>query len=120
MAQPTRSRARTDCEVTDHRHAIRRSTRIEAFVAAGGVYAYGSYGDIDGLFREQAAEMDRKKRKAILVKIQQLIHDKVMYAPIWELGWLNGVEPRVAESGLGLIPMHAYSAPYEDLKLKGK
>jgi hypothetical protein len=52
------------------------ATRIEAFVAAGGVYAYGSYGDIDGLFREQAAEMDRKKREAILVKIQQLIHDK--------------------------------------------
>ncbi len=96
------------------------ATRIEAFVAAGGVYVYGSYPDIDGLFREQAAEMDRKKREAILVKIQQLIHDKVMYAPIWELGWLNGVGPRVAESGLGLIPMHAYSAPYEDLKLKGK
>jgi peptide/nickel transport system substrate-binding protein len=96
------------------------ATRIEAFVAAGGAYAYGSYPDIDGLFREQAAEMDRKKREAILVKIQQLIHDKVMYAPIWELGWLNGVGPRVAESGLGLIPMHAYSAPYEDLRLKGK
>jgi len=30
-----------------------------------------------------------------------------MYAPIWELGWLNGVGPRVAEPGLGLIPMHA-------------
>jgi peptide/nickel transport system substrate-binding protein len=95
------------------------ATRIEAFVAAGGAYAYGSYPDIDGLFREQAAELDRKKREAILVKIQQLIRDKVMYAPIWELGFLNGVGPRVAESGLGLIDMHAYSAPYEDLKLKG-
>jgi len=96
------------------------ATRIEAFVAADGAYVYGSYPDIDGLFREQAAETDRKKREAILVKIQQLIHEKVMYAPIWELGWLNGVGPRVAESGLGLIPMHAYSAPYEDVKLKGK
>jgi NAD(P)-dependent dehydrogenase (short-subunit alcohol dehydrogenase family) len=26
--------------------------------------------------------------------------------------------PRVAESGLTLIPNHAYSSPYEDLKLK--
>jgi hypothetical protein len=26
----------------------------------------------------------------------------------------------VQESGLGLIPGHAYSAPYEDVKLKGK
>jgi hypothetical protein len=26
----------------------------------------------------------------------------------------------VQESGLGLIPGHAYSAPYEDVKLKAK
>jgi peptide/nickel transport system substrate-binding protein len=96
------------------------ATRIEAFVHSKGIYAYGGYPDIDGLFSEQAAELDKKKREAILVKIQQLVHDKVMYAPIWELGWLNGVGPRVAESGLGLIPMHAYSAPYEDLKLKAR
>jgi len=94
------------------------ATRLEAFVHSNGIYAYGGYPDIDGLFAEQAAELDRKKREAILVKIQQLIHEKVMYAPIWELGWLSGVGPRVAESGLGLIPMHAYSAPYEDVKLK--
>jgi peptide/nickel transport system substrate-binding protein len=96
------------------------ATRIEAFVAAGGTYVYGSYPDIDGLFREQAAETDRKRREAALLRLQQLIHDKVMYAPIWELGFLNGVGPRVAESGLGLIDMHAYSAPYEDVKLKAK
>jgi hypothetical protein len=41
-------------------------------------------------------------------------------APIWELGFINGVGPRVEESVLGLIAGHAYSAPYEDLKLKGK
>jgi peptide/nickel transport system substrate-binding protein len=96
------------------------ATRIEAFVESSGAFAYGGYPDIDGLFREQAAELDKKRREATLHKIQQLIHDKVMYAPIWELGWLNGVGPRVAEAGLGLIPMHAYSAPYEDLRLKGK
>ena len=32
----------------------------------------------------------------------------------------NGHGPRVQESGLGLIPGHAYSAPYEDVKLKAK
>jgi peptide/nickel transport system substrate-binding protein len=96
------------------------ATRIEAFVAANGLYSYGSYPDIEGLFREQAAELDPKRREAILHKLQQLMHDKVMFAPLWELGFLNGHGPRVAESGLGLIPGHAYSAPYEDLKLKAK
>jgi peptide/nickel transport system substrate-binding protein len=96
------------------------ATRIEAFVAAGGAYVYGSYPDIDGLFKEQAAELDRKRREGILHKIQQLIHEKAMVIPMWELAFINGQGSRVEESGLGLIPGHAYSAPYEDVKLKGK
>jgi len=96
------------------------ATRLEAFVAAGGTYVYGGYPDIDGLFREQAAEADPKRREAALHRLQQLVHEKVIYAPIWELAFLNGVGPRVGESGLGLINGHAYSAPYEDITLKGK
>jgi peptide/nickel transport system substrate-binding protein len=96
------------------------ATRIEAFVAAGGAYAYGSYPDIDGLFREQAAEPDQKKREATLHRIQQLIHDKVLVAPIWLNAGLNGVGPRVEESGFGLIAGYAFSGPYEEVKLKAK
>src|SRR5436190_828845 len=94
------------------------ATRLEAFVAAGGAYVYGSYPDIDGLFREQAAELDRKRREAILNRIQQLVHERTIYAPIWQLGFLNGVGPRVEESSLGAITGFAYSGPYEDVKLK--
>jgi peptide/nickel transport system substrate-binding protein len=96
------------------------ATRLEAFAAGGGTYAYGSYPDIDGLFREQAAELDTKRRQATLEKIQQLVHDKLMYVPIWQLAFLNGVGPRLKESGLGLISGHAYSAPYEDVQLKSQ
>jgi len=94
--------------------------RLENFVVAGGPYAYGSYPDIDGLFREQAGELDRKRREAALHRIQQLVHDKAMYAPIWELGFIHAQGPRVAESSLGLIAGWAFSAPYEDLKLKSR
>jgi len=96
------------------------ATRIESYVVGGGTYVYGSYPDIDSLFKDQAAELDRKKREALLHKIQQLMHEKVMHIPIWELAFINGQGPRVQESGLGLIPGHAYSAPYEDVKLKAK
>src|SRR5215813_13493835 len=96
------------------------ATRLDAFVAAGGTFTYGTYPDIEGLIGEQASEMDAKKREAILHRIQQLIHDKAMIAPIWELAFINGHGPRVAESGLTLITNHAYSAPYEDLKLAAK
>jgi peptide/nickel transport system substrate-binding protein len=96
------------------------ATRIEAFVADGGTYAYGSYADIDGLFREQAAELDARRREATLHRIQQLMHDKVLTAPIWQNAGLIGVGPRVEESGLGLVAGYVFSAPYEDVKLKGK
>jgi peptide/nickel transport system substrate-binding protein len=96
------------------------ATRLDAFVAAGGTFTYGSYPDIEGLIREQASELDGKRREAILQRIQQVIHEKAMVAPIWELAFINGHGPRVAESGLTLIPNHAYSSPYEDLKLKEK
>ena len=96
------------------------ATRIEAYVVKDGTYVYGSYSDIDSLFKDQAAELDRKKREVLLHKIQQLMREKVMHIPIWELAFINGQGPRVAESGLGLIPGHAYSAPYEDVKLKAK
>ncbi len=96
------------------------ATRIEAFVVSEGAYAYGGYPDLDALFRDQAGEIDRKKREASLHKIQQLMHERVMFLPITEPAFLNGVGGRVAESGLGLISNYLYSAPYEDLKLKGQ
>jgi peptide/nickel transport system substrate-binding protein len=96
------------------------ATRIEAFVLTGGLRAYGGYPDIDGLYREQASELDPKKREAILHRIQQLMHERAMFAPVIEPAFLNGVGPRVAESGLGLITGHPYSSPYEDLRLKAK
>jgi peptide/nickel transport system substrate-binding protein len=96
------------------------ATRIESFVASGGMYVYGSYPDIDGLFREQGAELDRKRREAALHRIQQLTHEKAMFAPLWEPAILSGVGPRVEDAGLGLIGGYPYSAPYEDVRLKGK
>ena len=96
------------------------ATRLESFVVAGGTYVYGSYPEIDSLFKDQAAELDRKKREALLHRIQQIVHEKTMVIPMWELAFINGQGPRVQESGLGLIPGHAYSAPYEDVKLKPK
>ncbi len=96
------------------------ATRIEAFVLTGGLRAYGGYPDIDGLYREQAGELDPKKREAILHRIQQLMHERAMFAPVIEPAFLNGVGPRVAESGLGLITGHPYSSPYEDLRLKAR
>ena len=84
------------------------------------MYVYGSYADIDGLFKEQASEIDVKRREAMLHRIQQLMHKKVITAPIWLNAGMNGLGRRVEESGISLIPGYIFSAPYEDVKLKGQ
>ena len=93
------------------------ATRIEAFVISTGIRAYGGYPDIDALFRDQAGEMDRKRREALLHKIQQLMYERAMFAPIVEQAALTGVGPRLAE--VPSITGHPFISPYEDLKLKG-
>jgi peptide/nickel transport system substrate-binding protein len=95
------------------------ATRLASFVVKGGAYAYGSYPDIDELFPQQADELDHEKRTAILDRMQQLVHAKAIYTPIWQLGFLNGVGPRVGESAFGLIAGFAYTAPFEDITIKG-
>jgi peptide/nickel transport system substrate-binding protein len=94
------------------------ATRAEAFVVKGGTYAYGSYPDIDALFADQATEMDRGKRSALLHRLQQLVHEKTIFAPIWQNALLSGVGRRVGQSCFGLIKGFPYTAPYEDLTLK--
>lgn len=47
------------------------------------------------------------------------VYERTIYAPIWQLTFINGVGPRVGESGFGLIPRFPYTAPYEDITLKG-
>ena len=95
------------------------ATRLESFVVKGGAYAYGSYPDIDALYEQQAVELDRNTRQEILTKIQQLVREKAIFAPIFQLAFINAVGPRIDESGFGLIKAFAYTAPYEDLTLKG-
>jgi peptide/nickel transport system substrate-binding protein len=94
------------------------ATRIEAHVVKNGVFTYGSYPDIDALYQQQAVELDRSKREAILFKIQQMMIERAIFAPIWQLAFINGVGPRVGESGFGLIAGFPYTAPYEELTLK--
>ena len=94
------------------------ATRMGSFVVKDGAFSYGSYPDIDELFPAQANELNHDKRATILNKMQQLIYDKAMYAPIWQLAFLSGVGPRVGESAFGLIPGFAYTAPFEDITLK--
>jgi peptide/nickel transport system substrate-binding protein len=94
------------------------ATRIEVYVTKNGIYSSGVVPEIEDLFQRQARELDRKRREALLSQIQQIMHDRVMHVPIFELAFLWGVGPRVEEACVDHIKGFSYAAPYEDLKLK--
>jgi peptide/nickel transport system substrate-binding protein len=94
------------------------ATRIENYLVTGGTYSFGGYPDVDDMFVQQARELDRAKRQALLFRIQQITSERVLYLPIYALVFNNGVGRRVAEPSLGRIPLHYYTAPFEDIRLK--
>jgi peptide/nickel transport system substrate-binding protein len=93
------------------------ASRVEAFIQSKGAYAYGGYPDIDDLFVQQARERDRKKREAMLFKIQQLTIDRVMYAPVMDLRVLMGVGPRIGRHTITDVWMSPFPS-HEDMELK--
>ncbi len=96
------------------------ATRMSEIVPSDGTYAYGGYPDIDALYKQQAVETDRKKREALLFQIQQTLHERVRFAPIFEFYWPSGIGPRVEEPALMLINPYPWSAPLEEVRLKRK
>ena len=94
------------------------ATRIEGIATKGGINAYGVLPEVEDLFQRQARELDRKKREELLHQIQKILHDRVVFAPIWENAFIRGVGSKVEEPGLELIPSYPYSAPLEDVRLK--
>ena len=94
------------------------ATRIEGVATRNGTYAYGVLPEVEDLFLRQARELDRKRREEMLHQIQRILHERVVFAPIWENGFIRGVGPRAEEPALSLIPAFPYAAPMEDLRLK--
>jgi peptide/nickel transport system substrate-binding protein len=95
------------------------ATRIEAFVQSKGAYAMGGYPDLDELFQQQAVERDRAKREALLHRIQQLMVERVMFAPVYEFRALMGVGPRVAAHAINVIPLYPFPA-LEEMQVQAK
>jgi peptide/nickel transport system substrate-binding protein len=94
------------------------ATRLEELAISTGVFAYGGYPDIDALFQQQDVETDHRKREALLHQIQQLVYERVMFAPIFLFVWPSGLGPRVEEAGLWLIKPYPWAAPLEEVRLK--
>ncbi len=87
-------------------------------MVSGGDLAFGSYTEIDELFKEKAKESALAKGEALLHAIHRIVYERVMFAPIWQAAQPNGVRRRNDQPGIGLIDYLPYSSPYEDLRKK--
>jgi peptide/nickel transport system substrate-binding protein len=94
------------------------ASRMSQIVPSEGAYAYGAYPDIEALYRQQERELDRKKREELLHRIQQLLHDRVRFAAIYDYIWPSGVGPRLENPALMLIDPYPWAAPLEDVRLR--
>jgi peptide/nickel transport system substrate-binding protein len=93
------------------------ASRVESFIQSRGAYAYGGYPDIDDLFQQQARERDVRRREALLLQIQQLTIDRVMFAPVMDLRALMGVGPRIGKHTITDVWMSPFPS-FEDVELK--
>jgi peptide/nickel transport system substrate-binding protein len=94
------------------------ASRLDAYVQSKGSQSWMKDPEIDAWYAQQATERDRQTRHALLHRIQQKLYDEARFLPLLETPVLNASGPRVAVSGLGLIPLLFFSAPYEDVQLK--
>jgi ABC-type transport system substrate-binding protein len=94
------------------------ATRLDAFVTSTGVQSWIKDPEIDAWYAQQATERNRTRRETLLHKMQQKLYDEARFIPIWEHGVLHASGPRVAVSGLGLIPLCIFSGPLEEVQLK--
>jgi peptide/nickel transport system substrate-binding protein len=94
------------------------SSRLSETVPSDGAFAYGAFPDMDELYRRQATETNATKREAMLHQLQQTLHERRRFAPIYDYLWASGVGPRVEEPALMLINPSPWAAPLEEVRLK--
>ena len=96
------------------------ATRLDAFVMKGGAYAYGHYDDLEALFAQQAVELDRTKRTELLHRSSNWCTNARSMRRSGSSRSSTARASAWVNSALGLIEGHAYSAPYEDVTIKGR
>jgi peptide/nickel transport system substrate-binding protein len=94
------------------------SSRLSETVPSDGAFAYGGYPDVDELYKQQANETDAGKREAMLHQIQQTLHDRMRFVPIYDYIWASGLGPHVEDAALMKIDPYPWAAPLEEARLK--
>ncbi len=84
-----------------------------------GPQSYGNYPDIQALWNQYEQSVDPKVRKDLIMRIQKLIYDKIMFIPLIGVTTPSAVGPRVKGNPFKIrepFPIW-WPCPMEDLEL---
>jgi peptide/nickel transport system substrate-binding protein len=82
-----------------------------------GSSSYGNYPDIEKVWKEYQNTIDSKKRHDLIVKVQEMIHDRTMFAPLVTTTSPAAFGPRVKGNPYKIQPLIWFTAPIEDIEL---
>jgi peptide/nickel transport system substrate-binding protein len=82
-----------------------------------GSTSYGSYPEIRTLWEQYLLEVNPKVRKELIIRIQNLIHEKAMWLPLNRGGSPVAISPRVKGNPWRIAPLIWFTAPFEDIEL---
>ena len=73
------------------------ATRLETHAVTGGTFTYGNYPiSTNYSVSRQVSWITSAARRSCTRR--RIVYDRAIYAPIWQLAFINGVGPRVADS----------------------
>ncbi len=82
-----------------------------------GSTSYGSYPEIQTLWEQYKLEVNSKIRRELIIRIQNLIHEKAMWLPLNRGGSPAAVSSRVKGDPWRVGPLLWFTAPFEDIEL---
>jgi peptide/nickel transport system substrate-binding protein len=83
-----------------------------------GSTSYGNYADIQALWDQYNKAFDLNKRKDLITKIQNQMHERRMFLPLTSINSLAAVGPRVKGNPYKIQPLIWFITPLEDVELK--
>lgn len=80
-------------------------------------FKYGNYQDMQALWDKYDEAVDPKTRKELLLRIQELLHERLMLIPLTNTTSPAAFGPRVKGNPYRIQPLNYFTSPFEDVEL---
>ncbi len=82
-----------------------------------GPTSYGNYPEIQALWAQYQKEISPSLRNELIVRVQKLLHERIMWVPLINLNTNTVFGPRVKGNPYRIQPRIWFTAPFEDIEL---